>query len=187
MVKFYKNIIWIVLGLACVVVFVKSCDDEDKIVTKTEIKYIKVIDTVVKTVISEPKTVYINKYKTIKGNDSIVYVSKTDSTTVKANQYDTKLESNNATADLKITVIGELLDVSGIITYENKETTTTITKTKAKSGVFIYGNVPINSNLINVEVGLLYQIKNKLIIMGGVQYNQFTKSPDIKVGIGIKL
>ena len=180
---------WFGLFIAVILLILvnKACESEAKVTTKTETKTIIVHDTIIKTVISEPETVYVQKIKTVKGDTEIVYVDKTDSTSIKANRYTTEVKSNKATANLKITTTGELLDVTGVITYPEKETITTITKTKDKSGLFMYANMPLNANIINVEAGVIYQFKNKILLMGGVQYNQFTKSADLKAGIGIKL
>lgn len=181
-----KNWYWYALAFIVFIAIIKQCEKEPKIVTKTEIKYIKVTDTITNTIISKPKTVYVEKVKTIKGKDSIIYKNKPSETTINANQYETKLESNNASVDLKITTTGELLDVSGVITYENKETITTITKTSDKSGFYIYGMMPLDQS-VSPEIGALYQLKNKLFISGGVQYNGYSKAIDFKIGLGIKI
>jgi hypothetical protein len=179
---------WFIYLLAIVVIFIsiKQCEEtETKIETVTE--YVKVTDTITNVVIQEvPKMVYVERLKTVKGKDSIVYVDKPTETTIQANQYDTTLESNNATADLKITTTGELLDVQGVINYTQENTTTTITKTKSKSGLFLYGKVPI-SNFNSPEIGVLYQFKNSIIIGSGVQYNNLTKAPEVTATIGIKI
>ena len=113
-----------------------------------------------------------------------MYVNKADSTTIAANEFKAKLTSNNATADLKILTTGELLSVTGKITPQEKRITTT--KIKDKSGLYIYGMLPLNKT-VSPEVGALYQLRNKMFISGGVQYNDLTKSIDFKVGIGIKI
>lgn len=181
-----KNWFTYLLVVVVIIVLIKQCEEpEIKIETVTE--YVKVTDTITNTIIQEiPKTVYVERLKTVKGKDSVVYVDKPTETTIKANQYDTKLESNNATADLKITTTGELLDVSGVINFTQENTTTTITKTKAKSGLFLYGKVPI-TNFNSPEIGVLYQFKNSLIIGSGVQYNNLTKALEITAAIGIKI
>ena len=178
----YKVVITIFICVMIFISVVKSCEKEPKIVTRTVTKIVTKHDTIIKVKIQEvPKTVYIQKIKTVEGETKIVYVDKPTDSTIKANQYDATVVSNNATAQLKITTTGELLDVQGVITYPEKETTTTITKTKAKSGLFIYGSVPLNKNQINVETGLIYQYKNTLGVMGGVQYNEFTKLAELKI------
>lgn len=182
-----KNILIIIASILLTIFVIKQCEDDPKIVTKTETKYIKVVDTVKQTIISDPKTVYIDRIIKEKGKDSIVYVDKITRKTIKANQYETKIKSNNATADLKITTTGQLLDVNGVIIYKEKETTTTITKIKPKSGLFIYVDVPINKFRSNFEIGGIYQLRNKLLIKGGIQYNEFTQGIDYKIGVGIKI
>ena len=183
-----KNWFFYVIGIVLVLILIKQCEQEPKTITKTKIEYIKVTDTITETIISEvPRTVYVERTKTVYGKDSIVFVNTPTDSTITAKQYDTKLSSNNAIAELKITTTGELLDVTGTITYEKEVKTIEITKTKPKSGLFIYADVPVSGNVQNLEAGLLYQIRNTMLLKGGVQYNSLTKSPDIKIGIGIRI
>jgi hypothetical protein len=183
----YKTLIITIIVCLAFITIVRQCEKEPKTVVKTVTKTVTKHDTIIKTVISKPKTVYVNKYVNVKGETEIVYVKLPDSSTIKANQYNTTLNSNKANAALKITTTGELLDVSGVIIYPKETVTTTITKTSAKSGLFLYGSAPLNTNNISVEVGLLYQFKNTIGVMGGLQYNDFTKSVDAKIGLAVKI
>lgn len=183
-----KNIIGIVIGIITLLGLVKACENEPKIKVKTETKLITLYDTITRVKIDTIYTpVIIEKIKNIKGETKIVYIDTPSNTSIEAKQYDTSLKSNNAQADLQITTTGELLDVQGVIKYPKEIITKTITKTKDKSGLFIYGQVPVNQNNINIEAGAIYQFKNSIMVLGGVQYNQFTNSGDIKIGIGIKI
>jgi len=76
--------------------------------------------------------------------------------------------------------------VQGVITYPRIETTTETIKIRDASGLFIYGNLPIN-NIQSPEVGVLFQIKNKLFISTGSQYNHLSQQLDYKVGLGVKI
>ena len=185
-----KTLIAIIFIALLVIFIVKKCEDEPRIITRTETKIITKVDTIVKTVIGKPKTVYVAKYST-KWRDSIVYVEGTsDGTnegTIKALQYETVLKGTKASANIKIVSLGEVLDVSGTFTYPEKETTTTITKTKAKSGLFIYGSVPFNTNNINIEAGVMYQFKNTIIVGVGGQYDDFSKSAYLKGTVAIRV
>ena len=192
--KKYGTII-ITLLLLLVIILIRNCEKEPKIVTKTEIDIDWIKDSIKNVLIKEIKPVYIDTGSTkyvkgdvsIKWKDSIVYVDKPTKTTIKANQYKTTISSNEAKANLEITTSGELLDVQGTIEYPKETKTITTTITKAKSGLFIYGSVPVNPDMINVEAGLMYQFKNTIGVMGGVQYNQITKRPDLKVGLVVKI
>lgn len=165
----------------------KQCEGEPKVITKTETKTIIKTDTVkVKEIVELQKPVYIERTKTIKGKDSIIYKYKPSETTITAQQFKTTLEANNANADLTITALGEVLDVSGTITYPEKETTVETIITRDASGFYIYANLPIN-NMVSPEVGVLMQIRNKMFISGGVQYNNLSQKMDFKIGLGIKL
>lgn len=180
---------YIIFGIAIIIFIIynkKCCEGETRTVTKTKIEYVKVTDTINNTIIDTvPKIVYVERLKTVKGKDSIVYKDKPTDSTITANQYDTRLESNNATANLKITTTGELLDVQGTIDYTKEIKTIETTKIRDASGLYIYGNMPVNS--VQPEVGVLYQFKNKMFVSAGAQYNEFTKSADLKIGLGIKI
>lgn len=173
---------WFALIVLALCLFLKQCSKEPKTIVKTE--YVKVTDTITKNIIDTvSKLVYVEKTKTIKGKDTIIYKDKPTYTSITANQYNTTLESNNASADLKITTTGELLDVQGTINYTKEIKTIK----QPQSGLFLYSDVPITKPHTNVELGLIYQFKNSILIKGGAQYNNFTKGVDFKVGIGIKL
>jgi hypothetical protein len=191
----YKNIIFIFLACILVIVVVKRCENAPKTETKTKVNIEWIKDSLREVIINEIEPVYIDTGSTkyIKGDklitwrDSIIYVDKPSKTTIKANQFETILKSNNATANLKITSTGQVLDVLGTIEYPETTITNTTAKTRAKSGLFVYADVPINKNSIDVGGGLMYQFKNTLLLKGGVQYNDFTKTIDLRVGLGIKI
>ena len=177
-----KKYWYVPIIIVLVILLVRQCEKEPERVVKTV--YRNVTDTITNVVIKEvPKKVYVERVKSVKGKDSIVYVDTPNDSTIVANQYDTELKSNNASAKLKITTTGELLDVSGTITYKEKETT--VETVKNKSGLFIYAGTPVNSNL-QPEVGLLYQFKNKVLLGGGVEYDNLN-GVNVKIKLGIKI
>ena len=184
--KVNNNILLIISVIVILILINKQCEKPKEVIkTITKVEIVK--DTITEVEIKEvPKTVFVNRYVNIKGKDSIIYVDKPNDSTIQANQYNTTLKSNDATAEVQITTTGELLDVSGVITYpKTKETVTTI-KNRNNSGLFIYGDLPITNNF-NPEIGAIYQFKNTALIKSGVQYNEFTKSLDVKIGVGIKI
>lgn len=177
---------WKYLVFGIIIVFIlKQCEEKPDIRTITKIEYIDRTDTITKTIISKPKVKYIIKTTTIKGKDSIIYVDRETNETIKANQFSTILKSNNATANLLILTTGELLDVSGTISYKEKVTTVKTTKTVHASGMFIYGQGSPKSQ--NIQIGLDYVIKNKWIIGTSVDYNNFTNSMNFNFKIGFKI
>lgn len=181
-----QNIITVIIVIIAFIILNKACEGNTKTITKTKIEYVPIKEEVTKTVIDTVyKKVYVEKTKTIKGKDTVIYKDKPSETTIKANQYKAKIESNNASADLEITTTGELLDVQGIINYNQKQTTTETLKIRDASGFYIYANMPINS--VQPELGVLYQFKNKIFVSAGAQLNEYTKSADLKVGLGIKI
>ena len=183
-----KNWIYYLVGIIVVIVLTKQCDGETITKIETVTEYVKVTDTITNTIIQEvPKLVYIEKVKTLKGKDSIIYKNKPSETTINANQYEARVESNNATADLKITTTGELLDVTGIINFTQENTTTTITNTKNKSGAFLYLETGFSKKPERFELGIDYQIKNKYLIDISVDYNTITQSSTVNGKIGLKL
>ena len=177
--------IWYFIIVAVVLFAVlKQCEGKPRTITKTVTKIETIYDTINNTIIKEiPKKVYIEKTK--KGDTVVVYKDKPSETTIETSQFEVELLSNDASAMLTITA-NELYDVQGVITYPRIETTTETIKIRDASGLFIYGSMPISSQ-INPELGAMFQIKNKIIIGAGVQYNDFTKKLDAKATIAIKV
>lgn len=186
--KQLKNILLIALALAIVVLAIKQCNTEPKVITKTKIEYVKVTDTITETKIDTvAKTIYVERIKTVKGKDSIIYRDKPTPGTFPANQYDTQLKSNNATADLKITTTGKLLDVTGTINQTQTNTITEITKTVPQSGLFLYGETSVNPFFERAAIGLDYQFKNAFLVGASASYNNVSKSAYLNVKLGFSL
>lgn len=182
-----KELIYIIGSIVLALGIVKACEQEPKIVTKIKTETVTVYDTIHKfEIIDKPVKVFVERFKTLKGKDSIIYLKEPNPSTIEANSFKTVLSSNKAKADLNIVTTGELLDVKGVITYPEVTNTVTTKIIKAKSGLFIYADVPV-SNMQNIEAGLIYQFKNSFLLKGSLQYNNLTKTPDLKVGIGIKI
>lgn len=181
------DIWWIIVAAVGIFALVKQCESEPRIVTKEKIVTKTITDTIVKTRIQKVKEpVYVEKVKTLKGDTVIIYKDKPiDKPTVEANVYKTELKSNKATASLEITA-NELYDVQGTITYPEVTKTVETIKIKDKSGFYIYAKAPV-TNFVSPEVGALYQIRNKIFISGGIQYNSVTNNPDLNIGLGIKI
>lgn len=186
-----SNAIYIVVGLVIMFFIMRACEGEPKVVTKTETKIEWKTDTVtVKEIVKQEKPVYVERIKTVKGKDSIIYKDKPGETTITANEFKTKLESNNATADLNIISTGEVLDVRGTITYPEKETITTITKTKDASGKYLYIKTDLFNPLQSIDAGVFFQVKNKVgfIIEAGYDRRLETiKNNGFKVSGGIAI
>lgn len=179
--------LYIGIGIVLVLLLVKKCEQEPKIIIKEKITYKDRIDTIKVVEIGKAKTVYVDRYKTIKGQDSIVYRDRPNDSTIVANQYDTELKSNNALAKLKITTTGQLLDVSGTIEYKEKIVERDIIKTKAKSGLFIVAESSVNPVFENVGLGLDYQFKNTVIMGVAVNYDNRINQTYISAKVGIRI
>ena len=175
------NIIWVFVSFAFALLLMKQCETKPSITTKTEIKIVKVTDTIT-TLKIDTLYKYVNVEKL---KDSIIYRDVANINTIKAKQYKTEVKSNDATAKLDITTTGELLDVQGYITYPKKETTTETIIRRDNSGIFIYAQLPISSQITSPEVGVLFQIKNKLMIGIGAQY--INNNVNAVATIGVKL
>lgn len=184
----YKNWIFVITAIVMLLVIVKKCEQEPKTVTKTKVVYKTINDTIKETIIKEvPKIVHVEKIKTIKGKDSIIYVDKKTDTSIEANQYDTELKANNATAKLKITTTGQLLDISGTIDYQEKHTHTTTTIIKPKSGLFLYGQTSVSPLLEVSAIGLDYQFRNTVIIGTSFSLDHLTKQNYVNVKVGFRI
>lgn len=182
------NIWWIAAILIVLFALFQQCEQEQKIVTKTKVIYKTKTDTIKETIIKEvPKKVIVEKIKTVKGKDSIIYVDWKTDTSIEANQYDTKLKANNALAKLKITTTGQLLDVSGTISWTEKETQTTTTIIKPKSGMFLYGQTSVSPLLEVSSVGLDYQFKNTVIIGTSFSLDHMTKQNYLNLKVGFRI
>ena len=193
----YKVLITFVITSVIFLFIIKSCEKQPKIVTETKYDISKIIDSVKQATLKNVKTVYIDTSKTkikwLKGEtkiikkDSIVYVDVPNNKTITAKQYETELKSNEALANLSITTTGELLDVKGIITYPEKIITNTVTKTYDNSGAFFYFEGQLKKKPERFELGLDYQIKNKLLLGFSLDYNNLTKniSGNFKIGVSV--
>ena len=182
-----RNTLFTIAGFIILFSVFKQCDSDTKTITKTEtvIKWKEkiVTETIIDTVF---KKVYVQKIKTVKGKDSLIYKDKPSENTITANEYKAEVKTDSAVAKLNIVTTGELLGVTGTITFPEKETTTTITKTRNASGLYLYGSTPIK-NFTTPEIGIQLNIKNKLFISSGIQYNNINNNVDVKIGFGIKL
>lgn len=190
MKNFFTKNLWILITIVVVALLIHQCTKktEPKIVTKTEIVTKIVHDTIVETKIEKVKEpVYVERIKTLQGKDSIIYRDKPTENTVEANLYNTNLKSNNAEALLKITALGEVLDVKGVITYP--EVTKTITNDiyHEKGGLFLYGQGQIDKNPQIFGLGLDWVIKNKYVIGVSANHDNINKNSYGMVKLGIKL
>lgn len=157
---------------------IKQCG-EPKVVTKTVTEVVKVHDTITEVKIDTIYTqVFIDKVKTVKGKDSIIYVDKANDSSLIAKKYKTTVKSNEAEAKLDIVTTGELLDIKGTINYPRITETTTITK--PGSGLFFYGSS-------SFEVGLIYNIRNKMQLGLGGQYNNITNRIEPTFTLAVRL
>lgn len=183
-----KTWIWYVLGLVVLIVVIKQCEKEPKIKIVTETEYITKTDTIKETIIRDnyiPK--YIIKTVTKKGKDSVIYVDRDTDNAIVAREYDTEVKTDSASAKLKITTTGELLDVKGTITWMKEEKTTTITKIKPKSGLFLFGEVSAIPKAENFAIGLDYQIRNTFLIGVSASHNTITKGVYLNGKVGIRI
>ena len=65
-------------------------------------------------IVPEAQTVYIDT-GSVKWRDSIIYKKIPSETTVNAGIYKARIETDSSSADLDITALGEVLNVSGFI------------------------------------------------------------------------
>jgi len=171
-----------ILGFLSCALLIKFCErpkKDDKIVTKTKI--VKVTDTL------KIKGNTITKYKEVfvrKTDTSIVYLYKPDSTSICANYYEQPIIGKRSNGLAKITTTGELLDFSAIIECQDSIKETIITKYEDRSRLFLSGEYTTNTEL---KIGLDYNIKNRLLLKGGVGYDFYYKSPYISFGVGVPL
>lgn len=177
-----KNIISLVVGFVLCAALLQFCEGpkkEDKVVTK--IKVVKVTDTLKLDgkVVTKYKNVYIRKTDT-----SIVYLDRPDTTSIKARVYTQPIKGNRSSGIATITTSGELLDFCATIECQDSIKETTITKYKDRSKAFISASYNTNNQL---NLGIDWNLKNKILLKGGVGYETQTLKPYISLGIGIPI
>ena len=188
--------LWLLVAFGLAFLLMKQCEGEPKIVTKTKVDIEWIKDSVKVDTLRGVKPVYIDTVKTkikwrksepkIIKKDSIIYVDKPNDNTIESKEYDIALESNQAKTDLKI-VADNLYSISGVTTYPKETITNTTTITRDASGFFIYAQMPISSQLNTPELGVMFQIKNKLIIGVGGQYNTINQNFNAVATVAVKL
>ena len=191
-----KIIIAFIAGVVLMFFLMKSCESEPKVVTETKVDIEWIKDSVKLATLRNVKPVYIDTAKTdikwlksepkIIKKDSIIYVDKPNKNTIESKEYDVTLESNQAKTDLKI-VADNLYSISGVTTYPKETIIKETTITRDASGFYIYGSMPISSQITTPKLGVMLQIKNKLIIGVGGQYNNLNNNLSAVATIGVKL
>lgn len=177
-----KNLIIFASGFLLCALLIHSCEDRkpiDKV--KTKIRVVKVTDTlrVDGKVTTKYKDVFIRKTDT-----SIVYVEKESKESIKARLYEQKITGNRLSGVANITVNGELLDFSSVIEIQDSIKETTITKYKDRSRMFLSPSYNTNNQ---INLSLDWNIKNKMLIKGGVGYDINNSVPYLSVGLGIPI
>ena len=176
--------IWYIIAGIFILVWFKDCTEGEQVVkevVKTEVKIKTVYDTITNTIIEDRKVpVYI-----IKKKDTIIYKDKPSDSTITANEYTSTLSTGEASANIKVVTSGELLDISGVITYPEKETSREVIKTVNASGMFIGANFGLMGEA-SYGVNLDYQIKNKIIVGGFINYQPINGGVNGGIKIGIK-
>ena len=189
--KFMLNREQITIAVASFLVGVllaSSCErDVVKVKEKVVVKNVRVVDTVrLHDTIVKPVKVYVDRwrYKT-NPNPSPIYKEEI----IEANKYSQELVGEKGTAKIDVITTGELLDLSGIIECNEKIVEKTITKYTAKSKLFMSGNIDmsLDGGIKNVRLGLDYNIKNKVLIKGGLGYDITDNQPLVGVGLGFGL
>ena len=169
------------------VLIASSCDrDVVEVREKIVVKNIKVIDTVrIHDTIRKPIKVYVDKWRYVQRLPNSVKKEEI----VEANKYSQKLVGNKGVAQIEVITTGELLDLSGIIECNERVVEKTITKYKNKSKLFLSGGIDmrLDGGIRNIKVGLDYNIKNKVILKGGLGYDITDNQPLVGVGLGFGL
>lgn len=177
-----KNIISAVIGFVLCATLLQFCEGpkkEDKIVTKT--KVVKVTDTLKLNgkVVTKYKNVYIRKTDT-----SLVYLDKPDTTSIEARVYTQPIKGSRSSGVATITTTGELLDFCATIECHDSIKETTTTKYKDRSKAFISASYNTNNQL---NLGVDWNLRNKILLKGGIGYETQTLKPYISLGIGIPI
>lgn len=176
------NIISLVVGFVLCAALLHFCEGkkpEDKVVTK--IKTIKVVDTLK---LKGPITTKFKKVYIHKTDSSIVYIDRSDSTSVEARKYSQEIFGKRMKGVIHVTTTGELLDLCAEIETKDSIIETTVTKYKNKSKAFASFSYNTNNQ---INIGVDWNIKNKILLKGGAGYETQTLKPYISLGIGIPI
>lgn len=181
--KLKNELLYFISGVLVCLLFFKSCNKTEtpkvKVVTKT--KVVKVTDTL------RPKNKIVTKYKDVyirKTDTTVVYVTEKDSSVIQSRLYEQPIIGKRSSGLAKITTTGDLLDFSAIIECQDSIKETTITKYKNKSQLFLSPSYNTNNQ---INFGLDWNIKNKVLLKGGVGYELNTNTPYISFGVGIPI
>lgn len=171
-----------ILGALFAVIFLHFCEGkkkEDRVVTNT--KVVKVTDTLKLDgkVVTKYKNVYIRKTDT-----SLVYLDKPDTTSIEARVYTQPIRGNRSSGIATITTTGELIDFCATIECQDSIKETTITKYRDRSRAFVSASYNTNNQL---NLGVDWNLKNKILLKGGVGCEIQTLKPYISLGIGIPI
>ena len=177
-----KLIIILVLILAIVLILTKDKEPEIKTVTKTE--YIRVTDDKIDTKPAQVSTQIIKVPVPVTN-----YVTKTDTIykDVETQKYVFKDTLDNGI--IESTIYSDLIHKRDVkLTTFNKETTTTITKTKYVSSFFVgvSANTNFNTSIEQLSVNLYYVHKNKFILGTGIGNDFVTDKPISNITFAIK-
>ena len=171
------NIWQLVIGGIIAFALLKQCEGEPKVVTKTVTKIVTKYDTIKEVKIDTFKQkVYVQKIITKEGKTVIHYKDKPSEDTINASKQSVEILSNEATAKLSITHTGELLDVSGIITFPKVEKTVETIITRDASGRFLYLKTDVLNTFNSGELGVFLHIKNKIGFIGEIGYDKRLES-----------
>ena len=181
-----KNIIIAIASFLIGVLLASSCErDVVEVKEKVVIRNVKVTDTVrIHDTIVKPVKVFVDRWR-YKPNPSPIREEEI----IEANKYSQELIGEKGIAKIDVITTGELLDLSGIIECNEKIIEKTITKYTAKSKVFVSGGIDmrLNGELKNIRAGIDYNIKNKVLLKGGLGYDIIENQPFAGVGIGFGL
>lgn len=176
------NIISLVVGFVLCATLLHFCEGkkpEDKVTTK--IKTIKVVDTLR---LKGPITTKFKKVYIHKTDSSIVYIDRPDSISIEARKYSQEISGKRMKGVVHVTTTGELLDLCAEIETKDSIIETTVTKYKNKSKVFASFSYNTNNQ---INIGVDWNLKNKILLKGGVGYETQTLKPYISLGIGIPI
>ena len=177
-----RNIISLVIGFVLCATLLHFCEGPNKpdtIITKTKVVRVKDTLRIDGKITTKYKNVHIRVTDT-----SLIYLDKPDTTSVNARVYNQEIKGNRSSGVATITTTGELLDFYATIECQDSVTEKTITKYRNNSKLFLSPSYNTNNQ---VNLGLDWNLKNKILLKGGVGYDINTTKPYISVGIGFPI
>jgi len=179
-----KIITTLAISLSIILWLYFTKEETIKTVTKTEIKYDTITNTIDNTKPNKITRITIRVADTVKENDTITKIIYKDKL-VNRFQYTDVFENGIVDSDI---VADTIYQRNVKLTTFNKTETTTVTNTLFKSSLYVGGMLTsdFNKSISNVSINAYYTHRNKFLLTTGLGYGIDTDKPTVNVGLAFR-